>query len=82
MGGPVRGMGPEGREAMIARLAGRPQAKIIATHDLDLVLELCDTVAVLDDGRIHAMGPAAEILSDEPLLRTHGLRVPERLRKA
>ncbi|MFW5866805.1 MAG: energy-coupling factor ABC transporter ATP-binding protein [Armatimonadota bacterium] len=79
---PVMALDPEGREAIIALLAGLPQAKIIATHDLDLVLELCDTVAVLDDGRIHAMGPAAEILSDEPLLRTHGLRVPERLRKA
>jgi cobalt/nickel transport system ATP-binding protein len=73
---PVMALDPEGREAIIALLAGLPQAKIIATHDLDLVLELCDTVAVMDDGRIHATGPAREILSDESLLRAHGLRVP------
>lgn len=73
---PAMALDPEGREAIIALLAGLPQAKVIATHDLDLVLELCDTVAVMDGGRIHATGPAREILSDEALLRAHGLRLP------
>jgi cobalt/nickel transport system ATP-binding protein len=73
---PVMALDPEGREAVIALLAGLPQAKIIATHDLALVLELCDTVAVLDGGQTHAIGPAREILGDEALLRTHGLRLP------
>lgn len=73
---PVMALDPEGREAVIALLADLPQTKIIATHDLDLVLHLCDTVAVLDDGRIHATGPTQKILSDERLLRAHGLRVP------
>jgi len=76
---PAMALDPEGREAIIALLAGLSQAKIIATHDLDLVLELCDTVAVMDDGRIHATGPAREILSDETLLRAHGLRVPAKI---
>ena len=73
---PVMALDPEGREAIIALLAGLPQAKIIATHDLALVLELCDTVAVMDTGRIHATGPAREVLADEALLRAHGLRRP------
>jgi cobalt/nickel transport system ATP-binding protein len=73
---PVMALDPEGREAIIALLADLPQTKIIATHDLDLVLELCNTVAVLDDGQIHATGPTQDILSDERLLRAHGLRVP------
>jgi cobalt/nickel transport system ATP-binding protein len=73
---PVMALDPEGREGVIALLLELPQAKIVATHDLDLVLELCDTVAVMDEGRIHATGPAREILRDEALLRAHGLRVP------
>ncbi|MCD6359344.1 MAG: ATP-binding cassette domain-containing protein [Armatimonadetes bacterium] len=77
---PVAGLDPEGREAVIELLGGLPQTKIIATHDLELVMELCDEVAVLDAGRIHAHGPARELLSDESLMRAHGLRVPLSLR--
>lgn len=73
---PVMALDPEGREAIIALLSELSQAKMIATHDLELVLELCDTVAVLDDGRIHATGPAREVLADDALLRAHGLRMP------
>ncbi|MGI5819078.1 MAG: energy-coupling factor ABC transporter ATP-binding protein [Armatimonadota bacterium] len=76
---PVMALDPEGREAIIALLSALPQAKIIATHDLELVLQLCDTVAVLGEGRIHAVGPTRELLGDEPLLRAHGLRVPATL---
>jgi cobalt/nickel transport system ATP-binding protein len=79
---PVMALDPEGREEIIALLGTLPQAKLIATHDLDLVLELCDTVAVLDDGRIHAIGPVRKTLGDEALLRAHGLRVPGSLRGA
>ncbi len=76
---PVMALDPEGREAVMALLAGLPQAKMLATHDLDLVLGLCDTVAILDAGRVQARGPTREILADEPLLRAHGLRVPATL---
>lgn len=77
---PVAGLDPEGREAVIALLAGLPQTKIIATHDLELVAELCTEVAVLDAGVIHAQGPARALLADEALMRAHGLRVPLSLR--
>ena len=77
---PVAGLDSEGREAVIELLAGLAQTKIIATHDLDLVAQLCDEALVLDDGRAHAQGPARELLTDEPLLRAHGLRVPPSLR--
>ena len=76
---PVMALDPEGREAVIALLADLPQSKILATHDLELVLALCDTVAVLDEGRIHATGPSRKILADDKLLRAHGLRVPASL---
>ena len=77
---PVMALDPEGREAIIALIAGLPQTKLIATHDLELVAELCDEVAVLDAGRVHAEGPARELLADEALMRAHGLRVPPSVR--
>ena len=50
--------------------------KIIATHDLDLVLETCDRVLLLHDGQIAADGPAWEILRDRALLERHSLELP------
>lgn len=77
---PVMALDPEGREAIISLIAALPQTKLIATHDLELVAELCDELAVLDGGRVHAQGPARELLADETLMRAHGLRVPRSLR--
>ncbi len=77
---PVMALDPEGRESVIELLRDLPQAKIIATHDLELVLEVCNRVAILDGGRIQAQGPARDLLADDTLLRNHGLRVPASLR--
>ncbi len=79
---PVMALDPEGREEIIALLAGLPQTRIIASHDLEMVLQLCDEVAILDAGRVHAQGPARELLADDALLRAHGLRVPGSLQGA
>jgi cobalt/nickel transport system ATP-binding protein len=53
---------------------------IIATHDLEMVAELCTRAVVLDGGRLVADGPALQILGDETLMLTHGLEVPHLLR--
>jgi ABC-type branched-subunit amino acid transport system ATPase component len=44
----------------IAR-ADRGVAFVLVEHDVELVLELCDAVTVLDFGRVIAAGPPAEI---------------------
>jgi cobalt/nickel transport system ATP-binding protein len=67
------------RRRLIGHLAGLDQAMLIATHDLELVLELCPRVILIDDGRIHADGPAEAILSDTTLMTTHGQEVPASL---
>ena len=73
---PAAALDPEGREQIIELLAGLEVTKILASHDLEMILELCDQVALLDDGEIHVQGSTREVLSDEKLLRAHGLRVP------
>ena len=73
---PTRALDPRGRRKLLAILRGVAATKIIATHDLEFVAEICDTVVVLDAGRVVASGPAAEILADETLMREHGLETP------
>ncbi|HLJ11242.1 MAG TPA: ABC transporter ATP-binding protein [Planctomycetaceae bacterium] len=79
---PSSNLDPRARRGVIDILKECAAAKIIASHDLELVLELCGRVLVLDQGRIHADGPALEILADERLMSRHGLEVPLSIRLA
>ena len=53
-----------------------PATKIIASHDLELVVELCSRVIVLDAGHLVAEGPTVEIIANEELMLAHGLEKP------
>jgi cobalt/nickel transport system ATP-binding protein len=70
---------PRGRRELIQTIRGLPGTKLIATHDLDLVLDTCARVIVLDAGAVAADGPAAKLLADPVLMEKHGLEVPHRL---
>lgn len=71
---------PRARKEMISLLNDLPATKIIAGHDLDLVLQTCRRTLLLDGGRIIADGPSHEILRRADLLDPLGLEVPFRLR--
>ena len=77
---PSSNLDPRARRRLIELLKSFAHTKIIATHDLELVVEVCDRVIVLDGGRIVADGPAREILNDEALMLAHGLERPHSLR--
>ena len=67
------------RRQLIELLRGMEQAMLIASHDLELVLELCQRVVLIDQGRIAADGPARELLGDAALMASHGQEVPHSL---
>ena len=69
---PTSDLDPRGRREFKALLQTLPGAKIIATHDLELVVDLCSRVLILDGGKLVAQGPTVPLLSDEPLMLRHG----------
>ena len=77
---PFSNLDPRARWKLIEILRDFPGSQIVATHDLDLIVEFCQRVIVLDQGRIQADGNASDILSDAQLMEQHGLEVPHRLR--
>ena len=72
---------PRGRRELISTIRALPGTKLIATHDLDLVLDTCPRTLVLDAGKLAADGPTEKLLADPELMEKHGLEVPYRLRK-
>ena len=69
-----------GRRELIKLLGALGSTQIIASHDLEMILDLCQRVLVLDQGRLVADGPAQAILGDADLMEAHGLEQPYRLR--
>ncbi len=77
---PSSGLDPRGRRRLIELLREFPHTRIVATHDLELVVEVCSRAIVLDAGRVVADAPAEEALNDEPLMLAHALERPHILR--
>jgi cobalt/nickel transport system ATP-binding protein len=73
---PSANLDPRGRRRLIQLIHGLPSTKLIATHDLELVLELCSRTILLDAGRVVADGPSREVLGDPVLVEAHGLEQP------
>jgi cobalt/nickel transport system ATP-binding protein len=73
---PTSDLDPRGRREFKRLLQSLPGAKIIATHDLELVVDLCSRVIILDNGKLVTQGDTVALLSNEPLMLAHGLEKP------
>jgi energy-coupling factor transporter ATP-binding protein EcfA2 len=76
---PTSDLDPRGRREFRALLRSLPGAKIIATHDLELAIDLCSRAIILDNGRLVAAGSTVALLSNEELMLAHGLEKPHSL---
>ncbi len=72
---PTAGLDPRARRGLMNLLRDLPQTMLIATHDIRMVLELVPRVVIMDEGRVVADGPTADLLGDGVLLAAHGLEV-------
>ncbi len=73
---PTGFLDPRARRSFIELIGQIDYTKIMVTHDLDLVLELCDRVILVDNGQIVAEGMPDELLRNQNLLEKHGLELP------
>ena len=67
------------RRRLIRLLQASQQTLLIASHDLELVLEVCDRLVLIDGGRIVAEGDPREIMGDDELMEAHGQEKPHSL---
>jgi cobalt/nickel transport system ATP-binding protein len=76
---PSSNLDPYNRRQVINAVNSLSITKIIASHDLDMILDTCGRVILLSSGRIAADGPAEGILSDKALLERNRMELPLRL---
>lgn len=73
---PSSNLDPISRRQLINLLKTFDHTKIIATHDLDMVLDLCERTMIIHDGQIVADEETKNLLSNSALLEEYGLEMP------
>ncbi|MBQ6272995.1 MAG: ABC transporter ATP-binding protein [Oscillospiraceae bacterium] len=73
---PSSALDPCNRRRVINIIRELKQTKLITSHDLDMILDTCERVILLDRGQIAADGPAEQILRDRTLLEAHRMELP------
>lgn len=73
---PSVSLDPYNRRAVINVINSLTQTKIIASHDLDMIMETCRRVILISDGQIVASGATDEILRNKQLLETNRMELP------
>ena len=76
---PSIALDPRNRRNIINILNRIQATKIIASHDLDMIMDTCDRTILMADGQIIADGPTDRILRDKELLEGNNLELPLRL---
>ncbi|MDD5014816.1 MAG: ABC transporter ATP-binding protein, partial [Atribacterota bacterium] len=78
---PTSSLDPKSRTQLIELLKTFRHTKIIATHDLDMAMDLCERTIVLHQGKIVADGLTLKLFQDEDLLHRSSLEKPLRMQK-
>ena len=73
---PSSALDPYNRRLVINTVRELRQAKLITSHDLDMILDTCERVILLSGGAVAADGPADQILRDRALLEAHRMELP------
>jgi cobalt/nickel transport system ATP-binding protein len=73
---PTNGLDPFARRQLMKLMKDFKHTRIFTSHDLDMVLELCERVIVLHEGEVWADGPTLDIFSNDKLLAECRLEKP------
>ena len=75
---PTSGLDPRARRRVINFLRDSRKTVILATHDLDMALDICSRAVILHDGVVAAEGELPELFMRRELLEGNGLELPLR----
>lgn len=73
---PTANLDSSARRHLLNILHSFRHTMLVATHDLDMALELCPRAILLDHGRVAADGPTASLLCDRQLMASAGMDIP------
>ena len=73
---PTSGLDPFARRQLIGLMKDFHHTRIITSHDLDMVYEVCERTIVLKGGEVAADGPTRDIFDDGELLKECRLEKP------
>lgn len=77
---PTSGLDPLSRRQIMDLISGFSHTTLLATHDLDMAVDLCSRTIVMSEGKIAADDETERIFRNEPLLHKCGLEVPQCMR--
>jgi energy-coupling factor transporter ATP-binding protein EcfA2 len=73
---PTSNLDPRGRRELKELLRSVKITKIVATHDLEMVVEVCPEAILVAKGQVVTQGATVPMLSDVELMEGHGLEKP------
>jgi len=73
---PTSELDPRARRRLIEQLQTFKHTKIIASHDLDMAVDVCERTIVIYQGSVSADGPTLELFQNDALLEKSGLEKP------
>ena len=73
---PSTALDPVNRRRVISTINSRKETKLIASHDLDMILDTCQRVLLISRGKLVADGDAAAVLLDKALLEANQMELP------
>ncbi|MBQ7156049.1 MAG: ABC transporter ATP-binding protein [Synergistaceae bacterium] len=75
---PSAGLDPRARRRVINFLRETERTILLATHDLDMALDICTRAVILSDGVVAAEGKLPDLFTDREILEANGLELPLR----
>lgn len=76
---PTSNLDMRGRRRVIDFIKSSGHTNLIASHDLEFILETCERVIIIDNGGIVSDGDTSAVMYDEELMLRHGLERPHSL---
>ncbi|MEM6252497.1 MAG: energy-coupling factor ABC transporter ATP-binding protein [Cyanobacteria bacterium P01_D01_bin.156] len=76
---PTASLDLRSRRRLITFMQGLQQTMVVASHDLEFLLEVCDRTFIMYQGKIVADGAPQDIMGNDKLMRTYELEKPHSL---